>query len=58
MKKATQTLIFAIFTAMCLCGVPFAGGLPDTGQTISYNDTAEIACPAPVGDFCGQDARI
>jgi len=58
MKKTAKTLIFAMFTAMCLCGLSFAGGLPDTGQTKCYNDTAEIACPAPGQDFCGQDARI
>jgi len=57
MKKTTQTLIFAMFTALCLCGLSFAVGLPDTGQTKCYNDTAEIACPAPGQDFYGQDAQ-
>lgn len=58
MAKMTKTLFFAMFTALCLCGMSFAVGLPDTGQTISYNDTAENACPAPDQDFYGQDARI
>jgi hypothetical protein len=58
MKKTTQTLIFAMFTELCLWGMSFAGGLPDTGQTECYNDAAEIACPAPGEGFYGQDARI
>jgi len=40
MKKTTQTFVFAMFTALCLCGMSFAGGLPDTGQTECCNDTA------------------
>jgi hypothetical protein len=30
---------------------------PDTGQTKCYNDTVEIACPAPGQPFYGQDAQ-
>jgi hypothetical protein len=40
MKKTTQTFVFAMFTALRLCGMSFAGGLPDTGHTESCNDTA------------------
>ncbi len=57
MVKLSKINVFAMFTALCLCGMSFAGGLPDTGQTKSYNDTAEIACPAPGQDFYGQDAQ-
>jgi hypothetical protein len=30
---------------------------PDTGQTKCYNNTSEIACPAPGQPFYGQDAQ-
>ncbi len=42
---------------LCLCGIAFAGALPDTGQTKCYNDTAEITCPAPGEDIHGQNAQ-
>ncbi|MGD9972827.1 MAG: DUF1566 domain-containing protein [Desulfatirhabdiaceae bacterium] len=31
------------------------GRIPDTGQTKCYNDTGEIPCPSPGGDYYGQD---
>ena len=32
-------------------------GLPDTGQTKCYNNSAEITCPQPGEEFYGQDAE-
>ena len=31
------------------------GRIPDTGQTKCYDNSVEIPCPAPGGDFYGQD---
>ncbi|RLC12957.1 MAG: hypothetical protein DRI57_17145 [Deltaproteobacteria bacterium] len=58
MKKLAKITAFLTLIMLCLCSTAFAGALPDTGQTISYNDTAEIPCPAPGEDFYGQDAPI
>ena len=57
MKKLAKITAFLTLIMLCLCSTAFAGALPDTGQTISYNDTAEIPCPAPGEDFHGQDAQ-
>ena len=65
MKKSAQTVFLVIFAIFTLTGIAlrqaqdiaFAGPIPDTGQTKCHNDTAEIPCPAPGEDFCGQDAR-
>ncbi|MBN2809364.1 MAG: hypothetical protein JXR80_07710, partial [Deltaproteobacteria bacterium] len=35
-----------------------ACSLPDTGQTLCYNNTGVIACPAPGEPFYGQDAQF
>jgi hypothetical protein len=34
------------------------GVLPDTGQTLCYNNSTTIACPAPGATFYGQDAQF
>ena len=57
MTKAIKTATFLIALTLCLSSIAFAGPIPDTGQTKCHNDTAEIPCPAPGEDFCGQDAR-
>jgi hypothetical protein len=65
MKTLAKIIALPTLIMLCLCGMSlrqaqdsaFAGALPDTGQTISYNDTAEIPCPAPGEDFYGQDAQ-
>ena len=35
---------------------PVTGRIPDTGQTKCYDNSVEISCPEPGGDFYGQDA--
>ncbi len=44
MAKLTKTLVFAMFMALCLCGMSFAGGLPDTGQTKCYTKSLLKVC--------------
>ncbi len=39
------------------CQPALGGHVPDTGQTACYDNTAEIACPAPGEPFYGQDAQ-
>jgi hypothetical protein len=34
------------------------GVLPDTGQTLCYDNDTTITCPAPGATFCGQDAQF
>jgi hypothetical protein len=34
------------------------GVLPDTGQTLCYDNSTTITCPAPGADFYGQDAQF
>jgi len=65
MAKRSGIIVLSVLIILCLCGMSLrqaqgiaaAGALPDTGQTKCHNDTAEITCPAPGEDFCGQDAQ-
>jgi len=46
-------IVFLLISAINVHAWPW----PDTGQTKCYNDTVEIACPAPGQPFYGQDAQ-
>jgi len=55
-----KRFIIASICAMAalLCGDPaFSAGLPPTGQTKCYNNTAAIDCPTSGQEFYGQDAQ-
>ncbi len=55
-----KIFIIASICAMAalLCGNPaFSAGLPPTGQTKCYNNTAAIDCPTSGQEFYGQDAN-
>lgn len=58
--KMIRTSFFALIM-MAAWGLPLHAAalytVPDTGQTLCYNDTAEMTCPQPGEDFYGQDAN-
>jgi len=58
-RAASLTLALFMTTAMVTPAISGEGSfvLPDTGQTACYDDSREIACPAPGEPFYGQDAQ-
>ena len=58
--KNKELLITTIFLAFAIFAFPhlsLAGPVPDTGQTLCYDNSGEIPCPNPGQSFYGQDAQ-
>ena len=51
-KLSTVSALFFVLPCVALA-VPFP--VPDTGQTLCYDDTEEITCADPGESFYGQD---
>jgi len=58
-KKEGIVVVVALFAVFFLSSIAFAVDcpIPDTGQTLCYDDTEEITCPASGEPFYGQDAQ-
>lgn len=55
--KRFITASMCVIAALLYSGLAFSAGVPPTGQTKCYNNTAEITCPATSDqEFYGQDA--
>jgi hypothetical protein len=56
-RAGAMALSFGLFMAMA-SGVAFAWPVPDTGQTVCYDQNGTvIPCPSPGQDFYGQDGN-
>jgi len=59
MTRKTKLVIFSMMILLMISVSATAGLVPDTGQTICYDDTGNIIdpCPQPREAFYGQDAN-
>jgi hypothetical protein len=59
-EKTIKCLIIVLsgsLLSMMTIGSLWASPIPDTGQTLCYDNTTVISCPSPGGDFYGQDGN-